>query len=170
MLGSKNRVLKYTVPIFGLVLITTPVMHASNKLEVYTSISTPGEAEEPIKVEEPSPVPTQSQNATAVKPKNLPKTTKTEVYLKSTKADLDTMQNEISTLKKQLANLSEQNTKKENVFDSVPDEHINSIANRLRIIEQLLREHKRAYDYRSHTTKELFEILKALEKEKNKSS
>lgn len=45
-------------------------------------------------------------------------------------------------------------------FDPVPSQHRDSIAARLRIVETLIREHGRAYDYRTLTTQEL-QALKA---------
>ncbi len=47
-------------------------------------------------------------------------------------------------------------------FDSVPHEHVESIARRLKIIEKLIVEYGRAYDYRTHTTQELQAILNDL--------
>jgi len=48
-------------------------------------------------------------------------------------------------------------------FDPVDANHIALIAARLKIIEKLILEHKRAYDYRSITTSKLKEILNSLE-------
>jgi hypothetical protein len=48
-------------------------------------------------------------------------------------------------------------------FDPVPAEQVGLIVKRLRIVERLLREHGRAYDYRSHTLRELEEILNRLQ-------
>jgi hypothetical protein len=47
-------------------------------------------------------------------------------------------------------------------FESVPHEHVESIAGRLKIVEKLITEYGRAYDYRMHTTQELQAILNQL--------
>jgi hypothetical protein len=44
-------------------------------------------------------------------------------------------------------------------FEAIPDRHIESIAGRLQLVERLIREFGRAYDYRTHTTRELERIL-----------
>lgn len=49
-------------------------------------------------------------------------------------------------------------------FDPVPSDHIESIAGRLLIVEEILRKYGRAYDYRSHTTNELQRILTKLDR------
>jgi len=62
-------------------------------------------------------------------------------------------------------------TKKESIaparsspnYDSVPLNQRESIARRLKLIEQLVREYGRAYDYRSHTNQDLEKILAQLE-------
>ncbi len=51
-------------------------------------------------------------------------------------------------------------------FDAVPKSHTDSISNRLKIIDQLIRKHQRAYDYRTHTTQELKNILSKLDQKK----
>lgn len=51
-----------------------------------------------------------------------------------------------------------------NEFDSVPQSQIESVAARLKIIEQILRKHKRAYDYRSNTSAELQAVQIYLDK------
>ncbi|MBI4925201.1 MAG: hypothetical protein HY843_04680 [Bdellovibrio sp.] len=53
-----------------------------------------------------------------------------------------------------------------NSFDSVSNDQVDSIANRLKIVETLIRNFKRAYDYRILTTKELELIVKNLQKNK----
>jgi hypothetical protein len=60
----------------------------------------------------------------------------------------------------QLAQAPQAPTKK---FDAVPSQHVESIALRLQLVEQILRKHGRAYDYRVHSTRELRGILKALD-------
>lgn len=44
-------------------------------------------------------------------------------------------------------------------FEPIPDRHVESIAGRLQLVERLIREFGRAYDYRTHTTRELERIL-----------
>ncbi|MBI3535805.1 MAG: hypothetical protein HY072_10025 [Deltaproteobacteria bacterium] len=51
-------------------------------------------------------------------------------------------------------------------FDLVSNDQVDSIANRLKIVETLIRNFKRAYDYRILTTKELELIVKNLQKNK----
>ena len=53
--------------------------------------------------------------------------------------------------------------KAEPLFDQVPAEQVEGIANRLKLIDTLLRKYGRAYDYRTHTFKELEKILAQLE-------
>jgi hypothetical protein len=53
-------------------------------------------------------------------------------------------------------------------FDYVPEEHVDSVARRLAIVEKIIREHGRAYDYRAHTTHELLSILARLEQNHSK--
>lgn len=48
-------------------------------------------------------------------------------------------------------------------FDPVPNDQVGLIVKRLRLVERLLRDHGRAYDYRVHTLRELEEILNHLE-------
>lgn len=52
-------------------------------------------------------------------------------------------------------------------FELVPAEHRDSIAGRLRLVEALILDYGRAYDYRLHTTRELEEILDLLRSGKN---
>ncbi|MCM0604602.1 MAG: hypothetical protein KA715_00770 [Xanthomonadaceae bacterium] len=51
-----------------------------------------------------------------------------------------------------------------NEFDSVPQSQIESVAARLKLVEQILRKHKRAYDYRSNTSVELQAVQIYLDK------
>lgn len=55
-------------------------------------------------------------------------------------------------------------------FDYVPEDHMESIAARLKIVEQLIVVHGRAYDYRVHTTAQLMAILRTLDEQKNQSN
>jgi hypothetical protein len=48
-------------------------------------------------------------------------------------------------------------------FEPVPPDQVDSIARRLKLVENLLRKHGRAYDYRIHTLKELESIQASLE-------
>lgn len=48
-------------------------------------------------------------------------------------------------------------------YDQVPPEQIDSIAHRLKRVEQILRKSGRAYDYRVHTNQELELILSELD-------
>lgn len=50
-------------------------------------------------------------------------------------------------------------------FDTVPQAQAPKIAERLKLVEQLLVRHQRAYDYRSLTTTQLAAILKRLDDE-----
>ncbi|MBL7716871.1 MAG: hypothetical protein JNL01_15505 [Bdellovibrionales bacterium] len=50
-------------------------------------------------------------------------------------------------------------------YDEVPDGLADALEKRLDLVEKLIRDHKRAYDYRSHTVKQLEEILEKLEAE-----
>ena len=54
--------------------------------------------------------------------------------------------------------------RKINDFDPVDPKQIDAITSRMRLIEQIIRKHKRAYDYRYTTTLELVEMLKYLDK------
>lgn len=51
-------------------------------------------------------------------------------------------------------------------FDPVPPAYANSIAGRLKIIEKLIVDYGRAYDYRTTTTQQLQAILEELSREK----
>lgn len=48
-------------------------------------------------------------------------------------------------------------------YDKVPSDQTDSIAKRLTYVEYLIRKHNRAYDYRSHTLKELQAIVTELD-------
>jgi hypothetical protein len=48
-------------------------------------------------------------------------------------------------------------------YDPVPSDQTGPITKRLKVIETLILKHGRAYDYRSHTAKELESILKKLD-------
>jgi hypothetical protein len=48
-------------------------------------------------------------------------------------------------------------------YDPVPSDQKDSIVRRLKLIEKIIREHGRAYDYRIHTNTELEAILAKLE-------
>lgn len=48
-------------------------------------------------------------------------------------------------------------------YEPVPSDKRDSLARRLQIVERLIREHGRAYDYRIHTSSELETILRRLE-------
>lgn len=50
-------------------------------------------------------------------------------------------------------------------FDEVPSDQAEAIVERLSLVEEILIKHNRAYDYRSHTQKELKTILSELNKE-----
>ncbi len=50
-------------------------------------------------------------------------------------------------------------------FDPVPADQVDPIVKRLKLVDRLIREHGRAYDYRIHTVRELEQILSALEKD-----
>ena len=55
-------------------------------------------------------------------------------------------------------------------FDVVPQGHQDSIAGRLQIVEKLVLEYGRAYDYRAFTTDELSKILFDLDAERSAKS
>lgn len=48
-------------------------------------------------------------------------------------------------------------------YDPVPSDQVDSIAKRLKIAQIILTKHARAYDYRTHTTNELQEVLDQLD-------
>lgn len=50
-------------------------------------------------------------------------------------------------------------------FDEVPEGLADALERRLEIVEKLIRDHKRAYDYRTYTVRQLEEILEKLEAE-----
>lgn len=50
-------------------------------------------------------------------------------------------------------------------FDSVPEEHLKSLVERIQITQELLRKHRRAYDYRIHSASELRAILETLDQD-----
>lgn len=54
-------------------------------------------------------------------------------------------------------------------YDEVPTQHIDSIAGRLMLVETLLREFGRAYDYRTLTSQQLRELLTSLRSNRDKS-
>ena len=68
---------------------------------------------------------------------------------------------EIQDLKEELVELRKQSlpVQKLSQFESVPEKYVDSIAGRLRLVEEILRTSGRAYDYRSATTEELEKIL-----------
>ncbi|MBY0471018.1 hypothetical protein K2X30_07590 [bacterium] len=49
-------------------------------------------------------------------------------------------------------------------FDQVPEVQAEAIASRLKIVEQMILKHGRAYDYRTHTVAELQKILARLDR------
>ena len=51
-------------------------------------------------------------------------------------------------------------------FDAIPEGYSDTIAERLKLIEKLIRDYGRAYDYRSLTSTQLQSILSELEQEK----
>jgi hypothetical protein len=51
-------------------------------------------------------------------------------------------------------------------YDPVPDQQAVKIAKRLAVVDQLIRRHRRAYDYRTHTVTELEGILTELDRSK----
>lgn len=53
--------------------------------------------------------------------------------------------------------------KRRDGYERVPEEHVDSIANRLLLVERILRRHGRAYDYRTLTNRELLAIWQNLE-------
>lgn len=55
-----------------------------------------------------------------------------------------------------------------NEYDAVTPEQVESVASRLKLVEQILRKHKRAYDYRSNTTSELKDVQRYLDKKNHK--
>lgn len=57
-------------------------------------------------------------------------------------------------------------TNQTDLYFSVPNHQTDLIASRLRIVEAILIECNRAYDYRSHTTSELKAILKEIRAQK----
>ena len=57
-------------------------------------------------------------------------------------------------------------TDQTDLYFSVPNHQTDLIASRLRIVEAILFECNRAYDYRSHTTSELKAILKEIRAQK----
>lgn len=54
-------------------------------------------------------------------------------------------------------------TGKSSSFDIVPPDQKGPILNRLILVEKLIREHGRAYDYRAYTTQELEQFLNTIQ-------
>lgn len=62
-----------------------------------------------------------------------------------------------------LSNQAQATKSKKILFDLVPENQIEPIASRLELVGEIIRKHRRAYDYRVHTVKELEQILAALD-------
>lgn len=52
---------------------------------------------------------------------------------------------------------------KNSSYDPVPSDQVNPVVRRLRLVEEIVRKHQRAYDYRMLTTRDLESILASLE-------
>jgi len=100
-----------------------------------------------------------------VQPQSLSKTTPPSSAANLTKEQSTAAQQQPSaTLTSTSEDLKNPNIKtaKQGDFDPVPDEHVNSIAKRIKIAYKILVNHNRAYDYKIHTTKQLQSILDQL--------
>jgi hypothetical protein len=65
--------------------------------------------------------------------------------------------------KKEKAEVIIKTSEEKGAYTPVPSDQRDSIANRLKLVEQLLRRHGRAYDYRIHTTQDLSQLLTKLD-------
>ena len=74
---------------------------------------------------------------------------------------LEQVNHEVQAIREELT--SSQRGGERGAYEPVPSEKRDYLARRLQVIERLIREHGRAYDYRIHTTAELEKILHKLE-------
>lgn len=101
-----------------------------------------------------------------------PKSPKNEVYSATEGEQVLTVSTTVSTHKPKAVPPSKPVSKKrpktaapKPLFEQVPAEHVESIAGRIKLVEQILRDYGRAYDYRVMTTRQLQAVLDRLDEQ-----